>query len=96
MSSYRCKVYKHLWKTPVLDDHYVRLSKVIEIPFVPTIRIELQEGDWHCDQIERVIWDNKEGMFTLLEVGRAVDESSVEVLTEHHISLGWEVAHKNT
>jgi hypothetical protein len=96
MSSYRCKIFKHLWKTAEMGDHFVRLSKEIEIPFIPAAGIELREGNWYCGQIERVIWNNDEQKFTLVEVGDVADEGDVDALVDHHISLGWEIAHKNT
>jgi hypothetical protein len=79
-----------------MNEHFVRLFKEIEIPFAPARGVELREGAWHCGRTERVIWNNDEQIFTLVEVGDVVSEADIDAILDHHLSLGWQIAHKNT
>jgi len=87
---YKCIFVKLLWKDLDKKRLYRTLEKDMALPFVPTIGMEVGEGEWFSGKIERIVWDNADQQFTL-KVGDITPKEgiSAELLSDIAHKQGW-------
>ena len=87
---YKCSFVKYLWKDLEMKRLFKTLDKEVNLPFPPVINHEVVEGEWFSGKIERVVWDNKDKMFTIKVMDITPKEGvSAELLLDISIKQGW-------
>jgi len=89
---YTCTFVKYLWKDIDKKRLYRTLEKQITLPFIPSIGIEVGEGEWFSGKIERVFWDNSKKLFTIKVMDVVPkDGLSAELLIDVATKQGWQI-----
>jgi len=89
---YTCTFVKFLWKDLDKKRLYRTLEKKITLPFLPSIGIEIGEGEWFSGKIERIVWDNLDSLFTVKVIDiTPKDGLSAELLLDVATKQGWEI-----
>jgi len=87
---YKCTFVKYLWKEPEMKRRFKTLEKEVVLPFPPVIGHEVGEGEWFSGKIERVVWDNRDNIFTIKVMDATPkDGISAELLLEVAMKQGW-------
>ncbi len=89
---YTCTFIKILWKEQEKKRKFKNMEKKITLPFVPTIGLEVGEGDWFSGKIERIVWNNTDNNFTIkvLDI-TPKDGITAELLLDIAVKQGWDV-----
>ena len=89
---YKCIFVKYLWKDSDTKRLYKTLEKELVLPFTPCVGHEFGEGEWFSGKIERIVWDNKDEIFTIkTQVITPKKGISAELLFEIAEKQGWSV-----
>lgn len=87
---YKCIFVKYLWKDSDTKRLVKTLEKKLTLPFPPTIGHEVGEDEWFSGKIERIVWDNKDEIFTIKTTDiTPKDGISAELLLEIAVKQGW-------
>ena len=87
---YTCIFVKYLWKEKEKKRRFKTLEKKVDLPFVPTLGLEVCDGDWFSGSIERIVWDVKAEHFNVKVIDITPKEGrTAELLLDIAFKQGW-------
>jgi len=86
---------KAIWCDDERKELYAQLFRDIELPFAPSIGLEVTLEGWSSGKAERVIWDHEDERFFVevtdeIPFSRSGYDYSAEWLLQKALDLGWE------
>jgi len=93
---YTCRVVKYIWKDSGQSSLFEKVEVRIDLPFTPSVGMEINTEEWFTGKIQRVIWSPKKSMFTLLaEDEIPSSDVDAEFLLSNALDMGWKTANNN-
>lgn len=91
---YRVRLKKVIWRDEDRKELYAELFRDIELPFPPSIGLEVSFRGWSSDKADKVTWIQEDERFEVV-VKYAVhfyasgEHYTVEWLLQHLLEIGW-------